>query len=349
VTLSAVPPRDFATIPSIPVREPSRAPSDTPPRSIAPAFRLLDDVQVLELPDPEWSIDGILPRRAIVGLYGPPGSYKTTLIAGLHVAVATGQPWLGHRIANRGASIYVGAEDVSGFKIRLAAAKRAARLSLSHTVGVFCFPEAIDLLSDVSVDRFLTFIRESGGAFELVTIDTYSASTPGAAENSSEDTTAAMMHAQQIRDALRATVVLVHHTNASGTRERGHSAMRGSADTMISLTPVDDAVEVECSKQRNGAPFPKLTLKPVPVPEGGCVLRLAADVMAGPELTPTQAAVLSILQETFMADGATKSEWQRACQHIPERSFHRAAKILVERKRANQVGTHFRPAPPGGR
>ena len=70
-----------------------------------------------------------------------------------------------------------------------------------------------------------------------IAVDTYAAATPGASENSSEDTTQAMVHAQSWPDALGVSVILVRHTNTSGTRERGHSAMRGAADAMISLTP----------------------------------------------------------------------------------------------------------------
>jgi hypothetical protein len=49
------------------------------------------------------------------------------------------------------------------------------------------------------------------------------------------------------------------------------------------------------------------------------------------DLTPMQAKALAILRDTFSTDGATKSEWQRACQDIAERTFHRVAKVLSER------------------
>ena len=69
--------------------------------------------------------------------------------------------------------------------------------------------------------------------------------------------------------------------------------MRGAADFMISLTPVDDLIHLESSKQRNAAPFEKLVLKLVPMPDGdGCVLRLADEVHGSPELTQTQRKVL---------------------------------------------------------
>ena len=85
----------------------------------------------------------------------------------------------------------------------------------------------------MSVARFGQFLRSADAklsALEVVVVDTYAAATPGASENSSEDTTTAMVHAQHWRDTLGVTVILVHHTNATGSRERGHTAMRGAVD-----------------------------------------------------------------------------------------------------------------------
>jgi hypothetical protein len=150
-----------------------------------------------------------------------------------------------------------------------------------------------------------------------------------------------MVHAQSWRDALGVTVTIAHHTNVGGSRERGHSAMRGAADCMISMTPVDGVIEVECSKQRNAAPFDKLVLMLVPMPDGdGCVLRLADDVLPTSSLTPTQAKAYVTIRDNFAADGATKSEWQRTCLDVSERSFHRACKVLVESGYVKQVGSH---------
>ena len=316
------------------------------PRSFPPSWGLLDDVQVLQLPDPEFLIDGVLQRRGVGVLYGPSGSGKTTFVAHTMVTLATGRDWFGRRICQRGSSVYVATEDPSGFKVRLAAAKRAAHLPLAESIGVFTFREPIDLRDGSSVDAFRRFLKHAAFPMplEAIVVDTYAAATPGASENSSEDTTTAMVHAQAWRDALGVTVVLVHHTNAAGSRERGHSAMRGAADFMISVTPVDDVIHLECSKQRNAAPFDKLCLKLLPAADGtGCVLRLASDVLPASALTPAQAKVYAILRDTFSIDGATKSEWQRTCHDMPERTFYHAAKVLTERGYVKQVGTHYRP------
>ena|SRR5436190_2141029 len=314
------------------------------PAPIPERYRLLDDVQVLDLPDPEWLIDGILQRRSLFVLYGPSGAYKTTIVSGVQVALATGGEWFGHPVLIRGASIYIGAEDPSGYKMRLSAQKRAAGLPLTTAIGCYCIPEAIDLHDPVSIAGFIRLARDSGGVFEVVIIDTFAASTPGANENAAEDMTIAMKAALQIATGLGVAVGIVHHSNAAGSRERGHSAMRGAADTMISVTQVDDVILVECSKQRNGPPFAPVTLKPVPLPDGGITLRLASQVLQSSGLTTAQTKALAVLRDTFTADGATKAEWQRACHDVAERTFHRAAKILLERRHITMNGSHFRVA-----
>jgi hypothetical protein len=311
------------------------------PIRVPTGWRLLDDVELMDLPDPEFIVDGILPRKGIGVLYGPSGACKTTLVAGLLTAIATGRDWFGFHICRRGSSAYVATEDVAGFKTRLRAAKLAASLTLDTAIGVYTFPEPIDLRDAGRIATFVRFVREADVRVELVVVDTYAAAMPGAAENSSEDTTLAMTAAQKMRSALDAAVLLVHHTNAGGSRERGHSSMRGAADTMIAVTPVDDVIHIECSKQRNGAPFEPLLLKLVPVPAGGCVLKRAIDVQPALGLTLTQDKVLKALRDTFDASGATKSDWRSACQDMPERTFHRVAKILVEGAYVRAAGNRF--------
>ena len=125
--------------------------------------------------------------------------------------------------------------------------------------------------------------------------------------------------------------------NASATRERGHSGMRGAADFMISMTPVDDLIHVECSKQRNAAPFDRITLKLVPAPDGSaCVLRPAGDVVRSDQFTPAQDKVYTVLRDTFGRDGATKTEWKTACSEIPDRTFY----LVIEGARGSRTTSH---------
>lgn len=316
-------------------------------RPFPATWRLMNDVEIMALPDPVFLVNGIIQDAAVGVLYSPPGAGKTTAVASLAVSIATGGRWLGHAVLDPGAVVYVAAEDPSGFKVRLRAAKVAAGLRLDLALGVYTFPESIDLCDSGSVARFRAFLAEQrfdGLPLKLIVIDTYAAATPGAAENSSEATTTAMTHAQQWRDALGCTVLFLHHTNAQGSRERGHSAMRGAADFMISMTPADDLIYLDCSKNRNGAPFDRMTLKLTDVPEvPGKVLRLASEVLPSPRLTSNEQRALETLGQSFGTKGATRAEWQAACAGIAQSTWYRATKTLVDRGLVEEVnGSRYR-------
>lgn len=307
-------------------------------------WRLISDVDILDMPDSEFLIEGVLPRRGLVCLYGPPGAGKTTVLADMAVAVATKTSFFGQAVRHQGATVYAGTDDPHGWKPRLLAKKADAGLDLATSIGVYLFAEPLNLLDAAAVAAFIAFIIgiEWAMPIELLMIDTYAASTPGASENSSEDTTRAIVNAQRLRDALGATVVLAHHTNAGGSRERGHSAIRGAMDTMLALVPADDIVKLECNKQRNAAPFQSITLK-MTEGQGGCLLRLASDVAPTVDLSTNQRKVLDCLKENFAATGATKAEWRGSCLDVAERTFHRACKVLQDLHLVRVSGPRFIP------
>lgn len=316
---------------------------DAKPTTTAAAsrMRLYDDVEVMALPPTQWIIQHVIERKSKAAIVGPSGVFKTTLLADLLTAVAVGQDWFGHPVVHAGPSVYVAAES-GGFPTRLAASKRARKLSLTVPIGVYTYPAAIDLRNRRSVDGFVTFIQEQRCDPIIVGIDTYAAATPGAAENTSEDTTLAMRAATVIGQALEATVILVHHTNAAGTRERGHSSMKGDLDTLVMLEEVDDVIEVKCDKQRNAAKFDTFKLKPIPDTAGSVVLRPAAQVLLSDTLTQKQAAVLDVLREAGR-DGVTKVQWKDLAKSIvTERSFYKIADRLEGQGYLVRAGTYFR-------
>lgn len=363
MTLAKFPPNDYGEVPSIPFREPGRAPQNVLRPSAKPiaadrqfpaSFRLLNDTQLMDLPDPRWIVDGLIPESGLTVVWGLPGSCKTIGVASLTVAIATGRNWFGHQVKNRGASIYVAAEDTSGWKVRLRAAKRAADAPLTHSLDIFTFPDGVQLLDDASVERFIRFVQAEGEGqpwlktLRCVVIDTYAASTVGGNENSSEDTTKALANARRIMKELQCAAILVHHANASGNRERGHSALRGDADAMFMFKEEDTTILVESEKVKNGAPFKSLELRLDTTTYGGPVLKHSADLPPGPELSDNQRRALRALCETFGADGATKTEWQNACANIAQATFYRATKALIEeRGYAVKQGNSFKATPAG--
>ena len=137
-------------------------------------------------------------------------------------------------------------------------------------IGCDTFPEAIDLRDSVAVGLFGRYLKQlaSEVPLKMVIIDTYQASTPGATETSSEDTTTSLGHLNGWKNQLGCSLCFAHHTNASGTRERGHSSLRGGSDFVIGLEATDDIITATISKNRNGPTGETWTMKMVPGPDG---------------------------------------------------------------------------------
>jgi hypothetical protein len=279
---------------------------------------LIDDVEILSMPDMPMIIEGVLGTRSTGAIVGPIGCGKTTVAIGLGLSVAARDEFLGHRVVRNGAVVYAAREGQSMLRRRVEAAKVAYGLPLDTPAGFCCYIDDLDLLNQTSVQRFIDHAKQAAPVLGIV--DTFHAAFTGD-ENSSRDVGLALRQAHRIRDALDCTIVFLHHLNASASRERGSTAFRASLDTMLMLTPADDALRLVCEKQRDGAAVPEIALRLTPVPGyQGQVVRLAADVLPATELTPTQARVLARLAEDFL-DGASTSEWKATVAHADGAAF----------------------------
>jgi hypothetical protein len=70
---------------------------------------------------------------------------------------------------------------------------------------------------------------------ELVAIDTFSAATPGANENASEDVSRVLARCRKVSRETGAHVALVHPTTKVGTAPRGHSSLTGNVENAIEV------------------------------------------------------------------------------------------------------------------
>jgi hypothetical protein len=302
------------------------------------AAKLLDETALLSLPEPGWLVQDRIPRGAFGVLVGEPGAGKTFAMIGLSVSVAAGLTWLGADVppAARGPVLYASPEGISGLPVRLAVAKRAAGLAFDDPIGIFVWPEALNLLHPVSVDDFVIAARSISP--RLVVVDTLARSMPAGDENSAKDMGTAIASLDRIR-ALGATTIALHHTNRAGTGERGSGALRGAADFMFELSRVDDRLTLTCSKQKDAAAFDPIAVELAP-PETGlpsCVLQLAGTrprvASSATPLTAVQAKALETLRSCFGFDGATSAEWEAACvPAIVRSSYYRARQVLIDRQ-----------------
>lgn len=138
---------------------------------------------------------------------------------------------------------------------------------------LFADSEALDTL----FKRFEEMDREPS----LVIIDTLARCFEGD-ENQQKDMNAFVAGVDRIRTGLNCTVIVVHHTNAEGGRERGNSVFRAATNTMIQVTqglvgspmvkndgmpsPLKGLFGITCNRQKDAPDFMPGQGKLVPQP-----------------------------------------------------------------------------------
>lgn len=240
-------------------------------------LRALSIGELLELKPPPWLIDGILPQLGLLAVYGIPGDGKTFAVLDMALSVAAGVPWHGHP-AVKGCVVYISAEGGGGI------GKRVGAWLDAHNITPADYPsiDAHFIVSTISVhpeSDDLRAILEMTAAAEdrvhelenyldaeearpplLVIVDTLARCFIGD-ENQQEDMGAFVRALDTLREDHQATVLVVHHTNAGGERERGNTSFRGACDTMIQVSKKDSELTLKCTKQKDAEPFKKLALE----------------------------------------------------------------------------------------
>lgn len=242
---------------------PSSFPLTSPGR-----LRLLSTRELLQMPMPEWLIQGIIPKGGVVGLYGAPGSKKSFIAIDMAMAVASGQPWQGHP-TQAGTAIYIAAEGGVGITKRVRA-RLAKYQQEPEDVDIAWLTETVSVNNDTD-DLTTVFNRiddEAEWEPSLIIIDTLARCFDGD-ENTQQDMGRFIAGVDAMRLRYNATVIIVHHTNVGGARERGNTAFRGAADTMIAIETDQETgnIIVNCSKQKDAEEFPPIELMLEVMPE----------------------------------------------------------------------------------
>jgi hypothetical protein len=193
----------------------------------------------------EWLIKNILTRGEQAMLVGASQSGKSFLAIDLALAIARGVPWFGNR-TRQGLVIYQAGESAKGVRDkRIPAYERHHGLWNDTSLPFVLLTLPIDLYSsDADADALIEECRHWQAVYpdfrlELLTIDTFSAATPGADENGSKDVSGIRRRCKKIELALGCTVLLVHHKNAAGTKARGHTSMFADVENVLDVSLVE--------------------------------------------------------------------------------------------------------------
>jgi hypothetical protein len=229
-----------------------------------PRFKLLTVEDLASMPPPEWLIPGVLVAGSFCVLYGQPGAGKSFLALDLAL-----------EIARYGPVVYNAAEGQGGLYNRVQAAQQERQIT---TKNVYFLAVPVDLRDPNTVDDLIEAIRVLAEP-KLVVVDTMARSMVGGDENSAKDVGEFIAGIDRLRSEFGCAVLLVHHAKKADARvERGSSALRGAADTMMYLDERGKTdLLLSCEKQKDAAPFPDLHLSlgivALPTGETSCVIR----------------------------------------------------------------------------
>lgn len=310
-------------------------------------FELLTASEVFALPDPTWLIEGLLPEGGYSSIYGAPGSYKSFLAIDWALHISQGVPWLG-RAVKRGPAIYVAAEGGRGIKRRMRAWVDHYHAS-PQLPGAYFLMDPLYVQQEGVVESFIELLQMADIVPELMVIDTVSRCFIGE-ENASEDMAKFVDRMTALARGRAMTALVVHHTNAIGERERGHSAFRGGAEAMFKTQVVNlksgqlSHIVVTCTKQKDEEEADPIYLKPE---------KVGTSIILQPTLAPAEehrAAVqktvamrkqdmLSILESH--PEGLTVETWLIAAKVPRATGFRRIKQLVKEGEIIKDSGRYF--------
>lgn len=256
-------------------------------------WKIIAASELKNLPPVKWIIPGEIPEQSLVVIYGESGAGKS--FVGLDYAL---------RVAQEHTVVYIPTEGEWGYRKRVAAwcqHHHQAEGKLFFIMGSITFFER--MLFDLLMEDLANLKPY------MLVVDTLAMAMTGGDENSARDMGIILKACRRIQHTVGATVVLIHHVGKTGVSERGSTALRGNADTMIRVSPIDDLIMVECSKTKDEKPFEQRYLKLLPVTVTGVgesmVPILAAKVIRqeSDPLTTNQRKILEALALEANSDG----------------------------------------------
>lgn len=218
---------------------------DTPPRFVFEPVHSFSSTEALP-----WIIKGVIPKAALGVVYGASGSGKSFVVLDMGMAVAGGFEWRGRKV-RQGKVAYIAAEGADGFRKRLAAYAQHNKVDLS-TIPMTVLNAAPNLLDKQDAADVAKGIKAAGGA-DLIIIDTFAQTTPGANENAGEDVGKALGYCKRIHENTGAMVLLIHHSGKDATKgARGWSGLRAACDSEIEVARTELGRSLRLTKSKDG-------------------------------------------------------------------------------------------------
>lgn len=307
------------------------------------ALHNLDSIENIE--PPEYLIDKYIVRDSIAELFADPGMGKSFLAIDWMMHIASGRDWCGHEVKKPEPVLYIIGEGKSGFGLRTKAwQQHYGKLEGTSRNNVHMLERPVNLADGKEVAAILPLIEELEPA--LIVIDTLARGSVGADGNGDRDMGIIVEHAEQMRRASGACVLILHHTgHQNKDRGRGSSALPGALTTDLRLSGDSASLKLDVTKQKDDEEAETFNLQLVQielddmidktscviVPIGTTVEKAVVSEKASWFTPKHKMAIEALWSITMEGEEETTSRWEAACADLggPKKSqFYTIVKDL---------------------
>lgn len=294
-------------------------------------------------PKREWGVDQIIFDRGSSIFIGDAGSGKSTFVLNMFLSRACDVYFI-NRPTKPAFLVWIAGESADELYPRIKAFLACHNIpeeQLTNFLGL----DGPMPFNDVSeVVTFINEVKEQlaeiGVTPETHSIafvfDTYAKCTPGADENSTQDTKIITASIDSIVKDFSSHVAIIHHVNAQG-KIRGNGTFKASVDTVWLVTKNEKAMNLHCVKMR-GAEEPKdftVESRSIVIDEHN----VGSPDSTAPVIFPSNAGVekftpkahMQMLQVLSSKSQLTSGEWQKLCEeqhNISRSAFYNYIKVL---------------------
>lgn len=185
--------------------------------------------------DPTWLIPDLVPDEATVMIYGPTQSYKSFVAVEIALSVAAGIPSFAGAPARSGCVFYAALEGRTNLKKSRRRAWKLAR-GVDKVPNFYTMPAPLLILPE-EVEAFVEAVtaRLDGRPCAGIVLDTLAKVMSGMNENDAKDAGQFIRFADHLKETFRCPVYFIHHTGRDASHDRGSTAFRAGADTVIKV------------------------------------------------------------------------------------------------------------------
>jgi KaiC/GvpD/RAD55 family RecA-like ATPase len=202
------------------------------------------------MPLAKYRVKNVLPREGLAAIFGPPGVAKSFLALDLAFTLSDGGEWCGYRVEQCDV-LHLCLEGQGGLPQRVQAYREHRGRDTGKRIRFITAP--FSLLSQNDVDALVRTVKDAGIRAGVIVIDTLSAATAGADENSSVDMGRLLQVLKHLYEEFGVLVILVHHSGKDAQKGlRGHSSLLAALDAVIEVRRDEDRRSWRLVKSKDG-------------------------------------------------------------------------------------------------